>query len=318
MIKAQTLQILIFLIIVALAPQMGIAQSLEEAAEASQQRLLNEAIRASAIRNARAVAAEDAGRPAELALKKRAMTEFTVGLFQDFLYESNARLDSNSGEGSFSYSPTVLFRANTKLNDEFRVESSANWSSTWYSDIEDRDFWGLAGRVMLNYRPFQKWPEFYAGPELNRFEAWEGGDEISKSVSAVAGFRNNVQVYPGGSVFYNARYSHRWIDPSQFERDQVNVIVGLTHRLGKGFFLQPSYSFGWYNYEDDFIDRRAGGRVVDREDLRHEVALALIYRLNDHFTFRLSGSFVDHDSSLTRANYQNFSTGLNSGITYGF
>lgn len=175
----------------------------------------------------------------------------------------------------------------------------------------------MTGRVNLNYRPFEKWPEFYVGPEVNRFEAWEDGQEISKSVTVAAGLRNNVRLTPFTSLFYNIRYSHRWIDRSQFERDQVNCLLGLTQRLAKALFLQPSYSFAWYGYEDVVNDPFVG-RNVQREDLRHEIALALIYRLNDNFSFRLSGSFVDQDSTFARANYQNFSTGLNSRITINF
>lgn len=295
------------------------AQNLEEATEAAQQRLLNEATRSLSVKNVRAVAIEDAGRPADNLFIKKFRTDFKVGLLQDFVYESNANLNGNGGEGSFSYNPTVFFKAETRLTDQLRLDSSVNWTSTWYSDLDDRDFWGISGRVMLNYQPFDKWPEFYAGPELNRFEAWDDGDEISKSVAAVAGLRNNVRLAQGTHLFYNLRYSHRWMDPSQFERDQVNIIVGFTQRLAKGLFLQPSYSFGWYDYEDNFADRQAGAGVfVSREDLRHEFSLALIYRLNECFTFRLSGSFVDQDSTLSRANYQNFSTGLNSGIIYNF
>jgi|GEM_PF-1174424 len=300
-----------------ISSSLAFSQTSEDVTDARQQQLLNEGVKAASVRNMRAVIQEDAGAPAQIALKERKITDFRVGLFQDFVYESNANLNGNGGEGSFSYNPTVFFRTNSKLNEQFRVDTLMSWGSTWYSDLEDRDFWGVTGQVHLNYRPFEKWPEFYAGPEVNRFEAWEDGDEISKSVSIAAGLRNNVRLASSTSLFYNLRYSHRWIDPSQFERDQVNVLIGFTQRLAKGLFLQPSYSFGWYDY-DGVVRDRSAGQNVEREDLRHEIALALIYRLNENFTFRLSGSFVDQDSTLTRANYQNFSTGLNSGITYDF
>jgi hypothetical protein len=296
-----------------LSSALAFAQISEEVTDARQQQLLNEGLRSASVRNTRAVIQEDAGAPSQLALKEEKRTKFRVGLLQDFLYESNANLEGNSGEGSFSYNPSVFFRTETKLNDQFRVDSAITWSSTWYSDLEDRDFWGLSGRVNLNYRPYEKWPEFYAGPELNRFEAWKDGDEISKTVALVAGLRNNLRLASATSLFYDVRYSHRWIDPSQLERDQVNLLVGLTQRLTQSLFLQTSYSFGWFNYEDPFDNAQ-----VDREDLRHKIALALIYRLNENFYFRLSGSFEDQDSTLPRANYQNFSTGLNSGISYEF
>jgi hypothetical protein len=292
--------------------QLALGQN-EEIADNRQQQLINEAVRSQSVRNFRSVISEDAGQPGKTALKKEKLTDFQVGLLQDLEYQSNANLDGNGGSGSFSYSPTVFFRSSTKIREELRFSTAASWGSTWYSDLDERDFWGLTGQVQLNYRPAKRWPEFYAGPELNRYEQWDGGDEISKSISAVVGLRNTVKLGPKTNLFYNIRYAHRWIDPSQFERDQVNVLVGFTQRLAKGLFLQPSYSFGWYDYEDGF-----GLANVDREDLRHELALALVYRLNENFSFRLSGSFVDNDSSFSRANYQNFSTGLNSGIVYGF
>lgn len=283
---------------------------LQNTTDARQQELLNEAVRGQSIRNFKDVLREDGG----TAVKKAKWADFQVGLLQDFEYESNANFNGNGGEDSFSYTPTVFAAGSAKINEQFRISAITTWSSTWYEGLDNSDFWGVTGAAYLNYRPAQKWPEFFTGAELNRYESWDDGSEISKSVSPVVGLRNNVALCNSTGLFYNIRYSHRWTDPGQFDRDQVTLLLGLNHRLAKGLFLQPSYSFGYYDYVREF----GGSDNISREDLRHEFALSLVYRVNPYLTLRLSGSFVDNDSTLALANYQNFSTGLNSGLVYNF
>lgn len=283
---------------------------LEEQTDARQQQMINEAIRGQSVRNYKDVLREDGGS----VIKKTKWADFQVGLLQDFEYDSNANFNGKSGDGAFSYSPTVFASGNFKLNDQFRITAITSWTSTWYEGIEDSDFWGVNGAAYLNYRPAANWPEFFTGGELNRYEAWEDGNEISKSASPVVGLRNNVRLGSTTGLFYNLRYSHRWTEPGLFDRDQFTLNLGLNQRLAKGLFLQPAYSFGYYDYVREF----GGFRQISREDYRHEFSLSLVYRVNTHLSFRLSGSFVDNDSSLSAANYQNFSTGLNSGIVYNF
>jgi hypothetical protein len=287
---------------------------LEDQTDARQQQLINEAIRSQSVRNFKDVLREDGGD----VVKKAKWADFQVGLLQDFEYETNANFNGNSGEGSFSYSPTVFAAGNAKLNEQFRLSGIASWTSTWYEGLDNSDFWGVTGGAYLNYRPMNNWPEFFTGVELNRYESWDDGSEISKSVSPVVGLRNNVRLGSKTGLFYNLRYSHRWTDPGQFDRDQFTINLGLNHRLAKGLFIQPGYSFGYYDYVRDFNEFGVGTRQVDREDLRHEFSLSLVYRYNTYLSFRLSGTFVDNDSTLPVANYQNFSTGLNSGIIYNF
>jgi hypothetical protein len=297
----------------ALLLSLPLAQAqLENQTDARQQQLINEAIRGQSVRNFKDVLREDGGS----VVKKAKWADFQVGLLQDFEYESNANFNGNSGDDAFSYTPTVFAAGSAKLNEQFRISAITTWSSTWYEGIDDADFWGVTGGAYLNYRPSTKWPEFFTGAELNRYEAWEDGSEISKSVSPVVGLRNTVRLGTNTGLFYNMRYSHRWTDPGLFDRDQFTINLGFNQRLAKGLFLQPAYSFGYYDYVRDFNEFTPG--QVSREDLRHEFSLSLVYRVNEYLSFRLSGTFVDNDSTLSEANYQNFTTGLNSGIIYNF
>lgn len=287
------------------------AQGAEDRTDARQQQLLGQAPTV-APQRLRGALAEDGGDPAADAHSLVRIT-YRAGVTQDFLYESNADYNGNSGQGSFSYTPTVLAGAEFRFSDSFRVDASGEWLSTWYSDLGDNaDFWGLTGRVLACYRPFAQGPEFFAGPELARFEQWNDGAEISKSVGAVGGLRYGVEVRPGTGLFATLRGGHRWTDPGQFDRHHVSVFLGATQRLAPGLFLQPGYSFAYADYVRDF----SGG--VSREDLRHEVSLALLYRINEQWTVRLCGSFADNDSSFGPANYQNISSGLNSGFIVEF
>lgn len=125
-----------------ISPVLAISQTSEEVTDARQQQLLNEGVKAASVRNMRAVIQEDAGVPGQIALQQQKITEFRVGLMQDLIYESNAKLKGNGGEGSFSYNPIVFFRTDSKLNEQLRVDTQMTWSSTWYSDLKDSDFWG--------------------------------------------------------------------------------------------------------------------------------------------------------------------------------
>jgi hypothetical protein len=273
---------------------------------------MEEAARAAAPSRLRGALAEDGGEPASDANRLFRAT-YRAGLQQSFIYESNADYNGNGGQGSFSATPTVLLGTELRFSESFRIDASGEWSSTWYNDLaDDADFWGLTGRVLACYRPSGKWPEFFAGPELARFEQWEDGSEISKSLGVVGGLHHGVELRPGTSLFGTLRGGHRWTDPGQFDRHHASVFLGLNQRLARGLFLQPGYSFAYADYVRDFADG------VSREDFRHEASLALLYRINEQLTVKLTGSFVDNDSTFAPANYQNISSGLNSGLIYEF
>ncbi|MDX6767049.1 MAG: hypothetical protein SFU85_09680 [Candidatus Methylacidiphilales bacterium] len=283
---------------------------IETQTDARQQQLATETARTQSLGAFKNVLREDGG---VLAARQK-WADFQVGLLQDFQYDSNANFDGNGGDDSFSYSPTVFAGANARINNEWSVSGMSTWSSTWYDGVDGQDYWGATGSLLAHYRPRANWPEFFTGAEVDRYEAWNDSTEISKSISAVAGLRNNVQLGSSTGLFYQFRYAHRWSDPTLFNRDQLTVSLGLSQRLAKGLYLQPTYSFGYFAYENDF----GPANDVEREDLRHEFALSLVYRLTTYLSLRLSGSFVDNDSTLGTASYQNFSTGLNSGLVYNF
>ena len=99
------------------------------------------------------------------------------------------------------------------------------------------------------------------------------------------------------------QFANYWAFPLSEDRMTHTLFAAITRQLAGSLYAQGSYTWQYTAFENQA-----------RYDSRHNIALALLYALNDRTALRLYMNFVRNESSAPPADYENFSSGL--GVSF--
>jgi len=250
---------------------------------------------------------EDGGDYKQLAKAKRDIF-YRLSLLNDIEYQSNARQRGDSGRAAMLYNPGLEGSLIWNFAPQLKFEARARIESGLYAGEDDLDYWGMDAGVRLKYQYSRKYPEFYIGPDLYRYQSLDDGDELGRAVAAVAGLNYSYRVKSTGTTpFINLQYKHQWISPSDFDRSVYRATVGVNQDITSKLAWQGFYEFRISDYVD-------GGRL----DHRHVVGTGLIWKPLDYLSVRLNFSFIDNESNRSKASYESLNSGLGSALTWQF
>lgn len=277
------------------------------AAEERQRQLLDTAVRQQKLNEVEQALAEDGGKLDELIIRNK-LADFKIGLINNLEYQSNADFNGNSGDGSGVYTGGLEFGIKKEFNKHLLWDNYARITSTHYTSLDDADYWGAFSRSFVRLRYNRLLPEFYVGPEIYRYEGWHDGEELSSSITASAGLQNYHSIGDFGlGLFYDYKFSQRWVSPGTSDRMENGILIGFNQQIYNNANIQAYYHFRYSDYQN-----------VDREDYRHTIGLAYVARMFDCLNLRVGGEFYDNASNLDFAEYQGFTAGLNSTVTFNF
>lgn len=257
-------------------------------------------------RNWDAIIAEDAGQIIQIG--RFHPQSLSINFDTRIEYNTNAELLGSGGDGDFLFIPALSVNYGVPLTDKFSFQASAAVESFLYTRFDENSFWGFTGVAQFRYDIAPEWPTLFIGTQPYHFNLVQGGGKLTQAVSLAVGlenghFFNNYNTY----LFYGYQYSRYYTSPSFDDRNSHRFLVGVSQRLVGPLSAQLFYSYQYTNF-----------RNYARDDNRHLVGLNLIYEISPAWSARLTTSFVDNDSSLALASYQNFAVGVGGGFTFRF
>lgn len=222
------------------------------------------------------------------------------------IYTSNARLRGNRGSPDYLTIPTLEEGFTAPLGKGFDLDSIFRAETTIYSRYNERSFWGFGGATNLGYRYRPTWPHAYLGSEQYYYESYENGDKLASAVSMQAGLDQSFTLNRGKTLlFAGYNFGHYFAFPDLDTRNSHRLTFSLTQQLRPALYAQFFYQWQYSAYTQE-----------DRDDSRNVIGLNFIYQFTPHLFGSLNSAFVDNNSSLSPASYQNVTTG--AGLSWQF
>lgn len=248
---------------------------------------------------------EDGGDLAALTRLERALRT-RLAVVNDFVYQSNAELSGNGGEGDFVWFPAIVGGLTYKLSDRLTLEAQAALQAGFYADLQEFDYWGISGQTLVRRELAAGW-SLYGGALAYDYQSLRGNGTLVRAFAPTVGF--------GYSRYYAASRTFAFADigvkkhftsPSADDRAEYAASLGVSRQLADRLHIQAIYAYRFADYDNG------------RHDQRHQIGASLIYLFNDTIRASLGVNFVDNDSNAFGADYQTVNTGLGSSLSWSF
>ena len=221
-------------------------------------------------------------------------------------YVTNAKLLGNNSSSDFLTIPTVELRYNAPLLRGFSVDAVARSESTIYSDNGSRSFWGFSGSGFLDWRYQPKAPRLFVGIEPYFYNSFDTEHRLAEAFAISTGIDQGFVFNQHRTLFtVGYKFSNYYASPGLDDRDAHQVTVGFTHQFRPALYGQLFYQFQYSNYDNE-----------SRHDSRNIVGLNFIYEITSHLYATLGTDFIDNDSNIGLASYQNFTVHAGLALQY--
>ncbi len=228
----------------------------------------------------------------------------SIGAHAD--YTSNAKLTGNNSSSDVLFFPTLQGGFNAELGKGFTFDLDVKIESALYSRYNERSFAGYSAAATLDWRPKPNLPRIYIGAEPYRYDSFDTGDLMTQAIGASAGTDWGFAFNHGNSLaYFGYTFTKYYTDPGIDNRSANKFIAGITHQLRGQLYGQILYRFMYSEFDD-----------ISRNDAHHLVGVNFIYQVNRHLFGSLGGTFIDNNSTQTRASYQ--SLGASLGVNWQF
>ena len=247
---------------------------------------------------------EDRGEVVELNGRPGRSPRFRLGASTSIEHQSNAALLPSGPRDDWA--STSFFDAgwNPALSESLSFDLSLRSEITGYFHLDQLSYWGPMTSALFDFHPRANWPHAYAGGQLYRYDRIRSGAEITSAGAVLAGLEQSWDFHSGRTrLSIGYQFANYWAFPLSEDRMTHTLFVAITRQLAGSLYAQGSYTWQYTAFENQA-----------RYDSRHNIALALLYALNDRTALRLYMNFVRNESSAPPADYENFSSGL--GVSF--
>lgn len=215
-------------------------------------------------------------------------------------FTSNALSMGNHSSGDLLIQPTIGAAFEHPLGSGFSLSLNARTESYIYAKFDDSSFWGFSGSALLNWQASRDALRFYAGIEPSWYASISTGNQLSESLGSTIGVQKEWSFNRDRTVFFlGYNFTHYTSFPGVDDRCAHRWTAGLTHQFLPSLYGQIYCSYQW----SDYIH-------AARRDSRNLAGVNLVKQINHRWSANLSVYFVDNDSTVARAAYQTFGTGL--------
>jgi hypothetical protein len=225
---------------------------------------------------------------------KGLISHFRANVQLNGQFVSNAALRGNHGSGDFLFQPVGEVGFNEPLGHGFTLDLVGRLETIVYSRFNERSFWGYSGLGTLSWQP-RRGPQFFVSLEPYRFANYSSADTIAEAVGISEGVDHSIVINNGHSLLFGGyAFTSYFATPAVDNRDTHRLLIGITHELNPRLFAQLFYSWEYQVFQE-----------YDRHDSRHVVGLNMIYKIRQNLFGNISAYFVDSESNLGLATYQN-------------